>query len=210
MHGLALILPTLALAEPPAHPTLAQPSPLRPAVEVVDAGVEDRGGIEKSFRVLPLDLRGPTGFDQVYRVPGRDDLLMRGSGALFAIFPRGLYRRTAVGTVPVTPTDVVYSIGMPGGFSYPGGFLRDVARSSGPNSSARVDARVRPKPVEPIEGAGAPESASDSESASESESSRMPAIAEAPNAAPARGPAKTVDIRSVADLRLGPPILAHE
>ena len=102
MPSVAFIACMLAFAEPPAnapatppatapaaapqpstsHRTTVQLSPLRPKLEVVDQGVEDRGGIEKSFRVMPLDLRVPSGFQQVYRVPGSDDLLMRGNGAL--------------------------------------------------------------------------------------------------------------------------------
>lgn len=194
--------PVSAQQAPAAHRTTVQLSPLRPKLEVVDQGVEDRGGIEKSFRVMPLDLRVPSGFQQVYRVPGSDDLLMRGNGALFAVFPRSLYRRTAVGNLPVVPADVHYSIGMPGGFNYPGGSLDGEAAPIDPRIATRIDGRVRQSAES---AATAPADAADPGAAN-----AMPAISEAARARPSRVPAKPMIIESIEDLRLGPPVLARE
>jgi len=209
MPAIAQFLSALALAAPPSggatHRTTVPTSPLRPELEVVDQGIEDRGGIEKSFRVLPLDLRAPTGFQQVYRVPGRDDLMMRGNGALFAVFPRSAYMRTAFGTIPLAPADVHFSIGMPGGFTFPGGSLKDDGLPPDPRIAKRVDSRVRPTPVtlfvDPSTNHGDPATERVNE---------MPAISEAPKAARAGAAAEPLRIRSMSDLRLGPPVLARE
>lgn len=205
MPGVASFLCLIALAAPPegdvAHRTKVQASPLRPELEVVDQGVEDRGGLEKSFRVLPLDMRAPSGFQQVYRVPGRDDLLMRGNGALFAVFPRSAYMRTAFGAIPVAPADVHFSIGMPGGFNFPGGSLTGDGAPPDPRIATRIDSRVRPKPAAPVVADAEPTPA---------RSTDMPAISEAPKARRAAASAEPLRIRSIEDLRLGPPVLARE
>lgn len=92
----------------------AEAGPLRDNLEVVDAGREDVGALGTSFRQPSHDARLPTAFQRVYRVPGQDDKLMRGNGALFAVFPESVYRRTGRGTVAVAPPGTVYHIGMPG------------------------------------------------------------------------------------------------
>jgi hypothetical protein len=84
-------------------------------LEFVDAGIADVGPIARSFRLEAEDLRLPTGFQRVYRVPGSDDRLMRGNGALFAVFPTSVYRQSARGDVPVAPASVVYHFGVPDG-----------------------------------------------------------------------------------------------
>lgn len=207
MIGIAAMLSLIALAAPPAadvgHRTTVQTSPIRPELEVIEQGVEDRGGFEKSLRVLPLDMRVPTGFQQVYRVPGKDDMLMRGNGALFAVFPRSIYQRTPIGTIPLAPADVHFSIGMPGGFAYPGGYLHHDSPPPDPRIATRVDARVRPKAATPVVDDGTVASRSVEE---------MPAISEAPRAARkgTSSPSAPLRIRSLADLRLGPPVLARE
>ena len=208
MTGIAAMLFLITLAAPPpaadvGHRTTVQTSPIRPELEVVDQGVEDRGGFEKSLRVLPLDMRVPTGFQQVYRVPGREDLLMRGNGALYAVFPRSVYQRTPVGAVPIVPADVHFSIGMPGGFAYPGGYLHHDSAAPDPRIATRVDARVRLKAATPIV---------EDRAVIQRSIEEMPAISEAPRAARAgsSSPAAPLRIRSLADLRLGPPVLVRE
>lgn len=94
--------------------TNAEAGPLRDNLEVVDPGTEDVGALGTSFRQPSYDIRLPTGFQRVYRVPGEEDKLMRGNGALFAVFPESVYRRTARGIKPVAPPGTVYHIGMPG------------------------------------------------------------------------------------------------
>ncbi len=86
---------------------------LNPRLEIVEAGTEDTGGLATTLRVDPLDQRLPTGFQRVYRVPGSDSLMMRGNGALFAVFPVSSYMSTRGGTVPALPAGTVFHIGMP-------------------------------------------------------------------------------------------------
>jgi hypothetical protein len=197
----AIALALLATSPPADTGRTVTGGPLHPRLEVVEQGVADRGGIETSTRVLPVDLRLPTGFGAVYRSPEGDGRLMRGNGALFAVFPRSLYRRTVIGAVPVTPAGVVYSIGMPGGHDFPGGSL---AREDDPQalpSASKVDLRVRPKPATAV--------------ASSSEAPRgtrtldpMPPISEVVRASPAGAAASAPG--PVTDLRLGPPVLVRD
>jgi hypothetical protein len=137
------------------EPTAAA-GPMRDPLVLVDQGREDVGALGTSLRMEGVDMRLPAGFQRVYRVPGRDDLLMRGNGALFAIFPESVYRATRNGRVAVAPPGTVYSIGMPGALHTqpiappqptfaPGQFDGRVdgamhARVDG--SASRVDARV--------------------------------------------------------------------
>ena len=57
----------------------------------VEANVGDLGPLSRSLRSLGADLRQPTNFDRVYRVPGQDDRFMRINGGLYAVFERSLY-----------------------------------------------------------------------------------------------------------------------
>lgn len=112
-------------------------------LEFVDAGFEDVGPLATSFRLEPEDLRLPTGFQRVYRVPGDPDKLMRGNGALFAVFPTSVYRRSARGSVPVAPAAVVYHFGVPG---------EDPIEELKRRGAARPDfAGPRPKDFRPTE-----------------------------------------------------------
>jgi hypothetical protein len=99
---------------------------------------------------------------------------MRGNGALFAVFPRSVYQRTPIGTIPLAPADVHFSIGMPGGFAYPGGFLHHESPAPDPRIATRVDARIRPKAAASI---------ADDDGSAPSSVEEMPAISEAPKAA---------------------------
>lgn len=69
--------------------------------------VEDVGPLGRSLRVAPADLRSPTGFEGVYRVPGREGTLMRISGGIIATFPRSEYR----GDTRPIPAGTVFHIG---------------------------------------------------------------------------------------------------
>lgn len=95
---------------PAAQAPATQPQPLQ---KPIDPGVADVNPLSASFRDMRVDLRQPTGFDNVYRVPGRNDLLMRSSGALYAVFPQSAYAQTARGPVPIIPAGTVFSIGPP-------------------------------------------------------------------------------------------------
>jgi hypothetical protein len=75
----------------------------------------DRHSLSHSLRVMPVDL-SPHGFERVYAVPGRDDLLMRTNGALYAVFDQSTYTRDPQkrGAMrAVIPAATVFYIGRP-------------------------------------------------------------------------------------------------
>jgi len=84
--------------------------------ERVDAGVGDRHSLGQSLRIHPVDL-SPHGFRNVYKVPGRDDLLMRTDGALYAVFDQSVYVRDPNAKTPtmkaMIPAATVFYIGKP-------------------------------------------------------------------------------------------------
>jgi hypothetical protein len=59
------------------------------------------------------DLRLPLGFQRVYAIPGDSAHFVRGSGAIFAVFPRGTYRRAIEGGSPTLPPSTVFQFGDP-------------------------------------------------------------------------------------------------
>jgi hypothetical protein len=143
--------------------------------------------------------------------------MMRGNGALFAVFPRSLYCRTVLGNIPLTPAGTVYHIGMPGGFSFPGGFLRDDVAPPDPRIATLVDRRVRLIPIDL-----APPLQRGDVSATEF-SVTQPSPAPAIDSTPAISEAARVNSSAasaaaaacahpivIADLKLGPPRLVRE
>ncbi len=72
----------------------------------------DAGPLNTSLRSLDIDMRQPSNFEHVYRVPGSGDLLTRMDGSLAAVFPRSVYAsRRRGGVVPVIPPGTVFYIG---------------------------------------------------------------------------------------------------
>lgn len=96
----------------------AEAGPLRDGLEIVEPVVGDTGPLATNLRQPTHDFRLPTGFQRVYRVPGEKGMLMRGNGALFAVFPESVYAPTARGALPVTPPGTVYRFGMPGALHF--------------------------------------------------------------------------------------------
>ncbi len=161
-----LLLPVVCFVAPPATTTpMPTPTPtttttfatqgasragnaaagqLHDKLEAIDAGRDDLGGHVTSFRLMPLDMRLPTAFQRVYRVPGDDSKLMRGNGALFAVFPQSAYRRVGGQDVPVVPPGTVYHIGMPGPsvLDLKPSTNNGASNETG-NASATTDARVQ-------------------------------------------------------------------
>jgi hypothetical protein len=90
-------------------------------LERVEQNVADVGPLSDTLRSMDfqVDLRNPVGFNSVYRVPGRDDLLMRASGALHAIFPQSVYVDSREGLAAQVPAGTVFAIGMPGPWTMP-------------------------------------------------------------------------------------------
>lgn len=87
-----------------------QPS-TQPELIPVDAGVEDRGVLSSSLRLMPLETGQDQSFERLYRIAGSDDVYVRKSGGLHAIFKQSVYVNTIVGEVPIIPAGTVYSIG---------------------------------------------------------------------------------------------------
>lgn len=106
--GSRIGMPGVALAAAAAFGQ--QPAP---PLQVVDQGVEDATPLSASLRDPRADLREPTDFERLYRVPGRPDLLMRRSGAMSAVFPDSDYAVTRFGLVPLVPAGTVWMIGDP-------------------------------------------------------------------------------------------------
>ena len=75
----------------------------------VDPTLGDVSPLGESLREVNMqaDFRVPTGFQNVYRVPGRDDLLMSANGAMYAIFPQSSYLATSQGMVATVPAGTV-------------------------------------------------------------------------------------------------------
>ncbi|MGE3109661.1 MAG: hypothetical protein AB7G11_08255 [Phycisphaerales bacterium] len=121
--ALAAAVPAGALAQraapagnPPSPGPPASPQPLKR----VQQGVADVGPLGVSPRVLQQDLRVPTGFRDVFEIDpsnGADPSsrrFVRRNGAIFALFPRSIYRYTDRGiAVPVPPGTIFYIGGLP-------------------------------------------------------------------------------------------------
>lgn len=86
--------------------------PLNPRdLDPVEQGFHDVEPLMIDARNLTRQLRDPANFEQVYAVPGRDDLFMRIHGGLIAVFPRSVYVPTRRGGVPVIPPGTRFYIG---------------------------------------------------------------------------------------------------
>jgi hypothetical protein len=88
-----------------------------PPFEIVDPGMADVSGAAYQMRVFPVDL-SPHGLLRTYKVPGRNDLLMRTNGALFAVFDESQYKRDrSIKKATVwrhgIPANTVFYIGKP-------------------------------------------------------------------------------------------------
>jgi len=106
---LAAILAPAALAQDRRAPSSST------VPEVVDQRVADRNSLGHSLRVMAVDL-SPHGFERVYKVPGRDDLLMRTNGALYAVYSQSAYaadtqRKGAIKAI--IPAATIFYIGRP-------------------------------------------------------------------------------------------------
>jgi hypothetical protein len=102
--------------------TIAQAQPAKRAIlEPIDPGHSDVGPLGTSTRSIPVDMRSPTGFDGVFRVPGSaagvgtidvpDERYARVSGGLAAVFPRSSYVDGKKGRYAMVPAGTIYYIG---------------------------------------------------------------------------------------------------
>jgi hypothetical protein len=97
-----------------------------PLLERLDPSYGDVSPLGASLSEMNMqaDMRQSGGFQYVYRVPGREDLLMRQSGGLYVIFPQSTYVPTRRGLVPTVPPGTMFSIGMPGPWTLPSPWVR--------------------------------------------------------------------------------------
>lgn len=84
----------------------------------VEQGVGDLNPLQTSDRLVPLDLRQPTGWDRVYRLSGDANknggrgLFARIDGGIAAVFPWSTYASTVTGSrMPTVPPGTTYYIG---------------------------------------------------------------------------------------------------
>jgi hypothetical protein len=111
----------LILSPAPAQEPAGTPPPRKSVIdlheqfmqelELVDQTVEDTSALSTSLRHQHPGLRHPAAFTTVYRVPGRDDLLMRADGGLFAVFPQSVYLNQRGILTAVMPPNTVFHIG---------------------------------------------------------------------------------------------------
>jgi len=89
-----------------ARPAFAQPTV---PYEEVDPGRADASALNDSLRLVPIDLRTPTGFDRVFRLPTvvGGAVFARMDGGLTAVFPRSEYDPGG----PVIPAGTTWYIG---------------------------------------------------------------------------------------------------
>lgn len=112
--GLSLCVGVTALS-PVADAQVARQSYGIPIDQLtpVDQRIGDVGPLSTSQREISPGLAAPSGFDTVYRVPGRNDLLMRIDGGVVAVFPQSQYVRTENGVTTVIPPNTMFYIGLP-------------------------------------------------------------------------------------------------
>ena len=75
----------------------------------LDDSIDDVNALRTSLRNLPMGLRIPLGFSDVYEVPGRPGWRMRANGGLYAVFRESIY---LMGD-PLIPNGAVFHIGPP-------------------------------------------------------------------------------------------------
>ena len=86
-----------------------QSDDLRP----LDQRVEDTSPLSRSLRSVERGLSAPTGFQQIYRFPGEEELYMRVNGGIYALFPQSAYSPGANGPIPLIPAGTIFYIGQP-------------------------------------------------------------------------------------------------
>ena len=104
-------------------------------LQPIDEGIADIGPLGTSLRQLQSGLNQPTGFANVYAVPGHPNLLMRVDGGLYAVFDQSIYSKSG----PVIPNNTVFHIGPP--MINPA-----LTRQSSPNPDL-LDSRISAKPI---------------------------------------------------------------
>lgn len=75
----------------------------------LEQGIDDVSALGVSLRLLESGILMPTGFSEVYPVPGRPGWFMRVSGGVYAVFPKSVYTQQGA----MVPDGAVFHIGPP-------------------------------------------------------------------------------------------------
>lgn len=116
-------------------------------MQVVEGGTVDENPMSAPLRLVPLDMRLPTGFERVYRVEGQTgDLFARQDGGLTAVFPRSVYNFGPAGVTTPVPAGTTWLIGeTPAWYANRNGLLTTEAAQDGAAPAfnpLRVDLRA--------------------------------------------------------------------
>lgn len=147
VRRLAMILAACCAGAGPLDP----PGPRKPVM--LEPGVGDMGPLSATNRVMPMDLREPSGFDRVYSLgKGADGQIVyaRANGGLVATFRQADYMNTPYGKVSAVPPGTVFRIGRLSDFMVKpeeDGVRPD--RSAAPGRSAAQSAIRRWAPTSP-------------------------------------------------------------
>lgn len=108
----------------------------------IDQGFDDVSPLGGSLRFVPIDLRQPSNFQTVFRLPGGS--LARRDGGLTAVFPQSTYYqipRTG-GTYATVPPGSVFAIGEPPAWLVSGASSRSAVIGDGWVPDGAPDPRV--------------------------------------------------------------------
>lgn len=112
-------------------------------MQPVEAGVADRGSLTESLRQMPMTLRMPGAFENVYPVPGRPGLFFRAQGALYAVFDEATYRMYRGTNLATIPPGSVFYVGKPDWSRIPMPWFRPAGTNDAP-PVAEAGAAVSP------------------------------------------------------------------
>ncbi len=82
-------------------------------MQPVEPGIADRGALSESLREMPITLRVPGAFENVYPVPGRPGLFFRAQGALYMVFDEATYRFYKGTNYITIPPGAMFYVGRP-------------------------------------------------------------------------------------------------
>jgi hypothetical protein len=82
-------------------------------MQPVESGIADRGALSQSLRQMPITLRMPGAFENVFPVPGRPGLFFRAQGGLYVVFDEATYRFYRGTNYATIPPGAVFYVGRP-------------------------------------------------------------------------------------------------
>ena len=111
-------------------------------MQPVDPGVADRGALTESLREMPITLRVPGAFENVYPVPGRPGLFFRAQGALYMVFDEATYRFYKGTNYVTIPPGAMFYVGRPDWRTIPSPWFRGAdAAGADPQATPQDSAR---------------------------------------------------------------------